>query len=351
MRDKPAHIAAYEVILGNANPRFSGVTSTMLQTLPYQITLMNIGILGAHNIPPTLSDRTVSFWQLVKYLRDPLPDGRARIFHARRNNEMIQALLLKHLFGLKLKILFTSTAQRHHTRFTRWLMSRVDCIISTCQAAANYLEHPPAAIIPHGIRTDIYFPEEKNAASNSIKVGIFGRVRKQKGTALFVDAILALMPKYPELEAIIVGAVTPEQRGFAEELKTRIEASGFASRIRILGEQPFEQLPNLFRSVDIVTALSESEGFGLTVLEAMSSGAAVIATRAGAWPDIIEEGRQGFVIPVNDKASLTARLEELIRHPERMHIMGRTGRQLVLERYRIESEARQLCDIYKQLMI
>src|SRR6056297_2862303 len=109
-------VMSIEVILGNSNPRFSGVTSTMLQVLPEQMKRMEVAVMGGHNLPPEAP--VVDFWDVVRLARHPLPDGRTRVFHARRNDEMIQALILKHLFGADLRIVFTSTAQRHHTGFT-----------------------------------------------------------------------------------------------------------------------------------------------------------------------------------------------------------------------------------------
>ena len=123
-----------ELILGNSNKRFSGVTSTMLQVLSRQWSLLPVAVLGDHFLPKQAT--AISFLSLIKHGRSPLADGRFRIFHARRNNEMIQALILKMLFRVKIKIVFTSTAQRHHTGFTRWLIKQMDGIISTCDAAA-----------------------------------------------------------------------------------------------------------------------------------------------------------------------------------------------------------------------
>ena len=143
-------IANTELILGNSNKRFSGVTSTMLQVLSRQKSLLSVAVLGDHFLPSEMP--SISFLSLAKYGREPLADGRFRVFHARRNNEMIQALILKTLFGVKLKIVFTSTAQRHHTSLTRWLMSQMDGIVSTCAAAASYLKLPANIIIPHGER-------------------------------------------------------------------------------------------------------------------------------------------------------------------------------------------------------
>ncbi|HKK94583.1 MAG TPA: hypothetical protein VJ925_14205, partial [Longimicrobiales bacterium] len=169
-----------EVILGNSNPRFSGVTSTMLQVLPEQMKRMDVAVMGAHNLPPGAP--VVGFWDVVRLARHPLPDGRTRVFHARRNDEMIQALLLKHLFGADLRVVFTSTAQRHHTRFTNWLMGRMDGLLSTCRAAAEYMRLPPDRIIPHGVDTAIYAPPDDRGRAwdrlglpGRYGIGIFGR--------------------------------------------------------------------------------------------------------------------------------------------------------------------------------
>lgn len=342
-------LADSEVILGNSNPRFSGVTSTMLQTLAHQQTLLPICVLGKHHLENELETFGVGFWQAVRMFRKALPSGKPRVFHARRNDEMIQALILKHVFRVKLKIVFTSTAQRHHSAFTRWLISKMDAVLSTCEAAASYLKQPPQAIIPHGIRSDIYFPSAEVWPKREITIGMFGRVREQKGSHLFVQAVLDVFPRHPNVKARIVGAIAANETDFVSQLQRDIDAAGLTDRIQFLGEQDFDQLPELFRTSQIVTALSRTEGFGLTVLEAMSSGAAVIATEAGAWPEVIENGKQGWVIPVGDLNTLISKLETLIGSPELIEQMGKAGRTRILEHYKVEHEAAKLCDVYRQL--
>lgn len=343
-----------ELILGNSNKRFSGVTSTMLQTLEYQRNIMPVCVLGAHHLEdPSLA---VTFWQLAKSLRKPLPNGKNRVFHARRNNEMIQALLLKHIFAAKIRIVFTSTAQRYHTWLTRWLMSKMDAVISTCQAAASYLKTPPASIIPHGIREDIYLPPaDKKQKLHELgyefdsAIGIFGRVREQKGVHHFVRAAIAALPQQPAALALVVGAITQDNQSFVDGLKAEIAAAGLEQRILFTGERPFSELPGLFQSMSLVAALSRTEGFGLTVLEAMSSGAAVLATDAGAWREVIREDVDGYVVPVEDGDAITARLALMLSDSEKLATMGANGRQRVLDCYTVAREARQLCEFFQSI--
>ncbi|NRB42430.1 MAG: glycosyltransferase family 4 protein, partial [Pseudomonadales bacterium] len=297
-----------DVILGNSNSRFSGVTSTMLQTLAVQKSILGLKVMGPHHLPD--AELAITFFNTVKLCKTPLKNGRPRIFHARRNDEMIQALLLKKLFRCDLRIVFTSTAQRHHSGFTKWLMGQMDAIISTCAAAASYLETPPKTIIPHGVDTQVYYPSENRQQlfialgkelgfKGDYGIGIFGRVREQKGVHLFVRAAIIALKKQPQFTAIITGAISADNQDFVDQLKQEIKTHGLEKRIVFLGEQPFDKIPALMRSVSLLAALSDNEGYGLTPLEALSSGTAVLTTKAGAWPEIVENGVNGYIEAVN----------------------------------------------------
>ena len=257
-----------QLILGNSNKRFSGVTSTMLQTLPEVRKLMPLAVMGSHHLPSSTS--TIRFWVLV-LLRD-----RTRIFHARRNNEMIQALAARKL-GAKIKIIFTSTAQRHHTRFTRWLISQMDGIITTCSAANSYLETPANIVIPHGIDLERYQPPiDKQKAWEALGfpgefgIGIFGRVRPSKGIDILVDSAIHVLKNNPKPTVIIVGETTPKFRDYQNTLQAKIEKAGLSKRIHFSWKKAQQRSAWSFpRNVNCSSSFPETEGFGLTVPEAM----------------------------------------------------------------------------------
>ena len=335
-----------QLILGNSNKRFSGVTSTMLQTLPEVRKLMPLAVMGRHHLPSGTS--TIRFWDLV-LLRD-----RIRIFHARRNNEMIQALVARKL-GAKIKIIFTSTAQRHHTRFTRWLISQMDGIITTCSAANSYLETPANIVIPHGIDLERYQPPiDKQKAWEALGfpgefgIGIFGRVRPSKGIDILVDSAIHVLKNNPKPTVIIVGETTPKFRDYQNTLQAKVEKAGLSKRIIFHGKKPSNALPGLFQGMSIVAALSRNEGFGLTVPEAMASGCAVLASHAGAWQDIITEGLHGFTVPVDDLEATQASLEKLLDTD--LEVMGSAGREHVEKHYTIQREAKSLVDFYQKIL-
>src|ERR1700722_12312764 len=223
-----------QLIVPNLHRRYSGVTATNRMVAPKLARMLNAAWFGPE-APDGIARMSIA--DLLKLWRRRTP----LIWHARRNNEMIVGVLLKSL-GWPLKLVFTSAAQRHHSWITRWLIRRMDAIIATSDVSASFLK-VRSTVIAHGVDTDIYAPPADRAAAfaeaglpGSFAIGCFGRVRAQKGTDVFVEAMCRLLPRYPDFTAVIVGAITPEQSGFANELKQRIDAAGLQARIVIMGE-------------------------------------------------------------------------------------------------------------------
>jgi len=340
------------LILGNSSKRFSGVTSTMLQVLPHQIERLDTWVLGDANLPEGY--RVLTFWQAVKLLRRQR--DMTFVFHARRNDEMIQALFLKLLSKAPFKIFFTSTAQRYHSGFSRWLMRKMDAVISTCDAAASYMVRKPERLIPHGIDIGRFNPlDSKPTALAQLGyperrgVGIFGRVRHQKGVDVLVDAMLPLLEKHQDVDVFIVGEITPSEQAFADQMQLKIQRANQQDRVHILGKQPFAELPRWFAAMDVVCALSRNEGFGLTVLEALASGSAVVASEAGAWPDILSKDDVGLLVACGDIDATRHALDALLSDDERRAAMATRGRALIEKEYTVEREARQLCEFAEQV--
>ena len=338
-----------EVILGNSNKRFSGVTSTMLATLPGVAERCEVAVLGAHFVPKGV--RVIGFIEMIKISRKPLIDGKWRVFHARRNDEMIQALISKQLFGAKLKIIFTSTAQRNHSRFTKFLMGKMDGILSTCQAAADYLEPPPDEIIPHGVNLEEFYPAPSRDTlwkslghGGEFGIGAFGRVRPSKGTDLLVRAAIPLLKADLRLTVIIIGETTSKYQAFQADLQSEIDAAGLTDRILFLGKLPFSEVKRYFRGVSLVTALSRNEGFGLTVLEAMASGASVIATKAGAWAEILAH-QPNSIVPEYSVDQVKQTLMQKLTISD-LKSEGKANHHYVSENYSITNEVDKLCDYY-----
>jgi mannosyltransferase len=267
---------------------------------------------------------------------------------------MLVGLALK-LLGWPFLLVFTSAAQRYHSWITRLLIDRMDAVIATTDAAASYLRRS-ATVVEHGVDTDMYRPPADRDAAfaeaqlpGRFAIGCFGRVRLQKGTDLFVEAMCRLLPRYPDFSAVVVGAETADQRTFAERLKAQVRAAGLADRIRFFGELPIGEVPRWFQRIAIYAFTSRTEGFGLTLLEAMAAGNALVAARAGAAERVIDPGRTGVLVPPGDVDALVAALEPLMRDPQAAAAMGRRARERVLKDFSIEREAEDVVQAYRQV--
>jgi mannosyltransferase len=346
----PKNISAgdLQLIVPNLHRRYSGVTATNRMVAPKLAGMIRAAWLGP-DAPDGIARMGAADLVKLWCRRAPL------IWHARRNNEMIAGVLLRSL-GWPLKLVFTSAAQRHHSWITRWLIRRMDAIIATSDISASFLKRA-ATVIPHGVDTDTYAPPENRAAAfaeaglpGRYAIGCFGRVRAQKGSDVFVDAMCRLLPRYPDFTAVLVGAITPEQTAFASDLKTRIETAGLKSRIVITGERPIEEVQRWYRRLTIYAFTSRNEGFGLTLIEAMAAGAALVASRAGAAEFVVEDGVTGVLTPPGDVDALVAALEPLMRDPASAAAMGERGRARVLEKFSLDAEARGIADVYRGLV-
>jgi mannosyltransferase len=159
-----------------------------------------------------------------------------------------------------------------------------------------------------------------------------------------------LLPRYPDFTAVMVGAIVPEQMPLAGELKTRIDAAGLSSRIVITGELEIEEVQRWYQRLTIYAFTSRNEGFGLTLIEAMAAGAALVASRAGAAELVVEDGVTGVLVPTGDADALAAALEPLMRDVAAANAMGMRARQRVLDKFSLDAEAKAIVGVYRRLV-
>ena len=335
-----------EIVAPNLKRRLSGVTATVVRLVPVQARALGIAVVGP-GLPDALP--RLSWAQVAR-----LPRDRPRVWHARRNTEMLLGLALRHLLRRRLRLLFTSAAQRRHSRYTRALIARMDAVVATSRQAASFLERP-ATVIPHGVDAQAFRPAEDRGALREalalppgLWVGCFGRIRPQKGTDVLVEALLALMPERPDLRVLIVGRA--DDAAFAAGLRERIAGAGMADRFRWAEHLSWEALAERYRAMDLYAAPQRWEGFGLTPLEAMASGVPVVATEVGAFPDLILDGGTGALVPPGDAAAMAAAMAALLDDDARREGMGRAARAHVESRHAIEAEALALEAVYREIL-
>jgi mannosyltransferase len=347
-------ISDVEIIAPNFKKRLSGVTSTIIQLIPVQRTLgQKVAVLGP-GLPDSLPH--IGYSALLSLWRRP-KNRALRVWHARRNIEMLPALFLRDILRMKLKIVFTSASQRKHSGWTKFLVRQMDAVIATSNRTAAYLEVPSTTIM-HGIDTQRFFPAADKAAAKTALglpadkkiAGCFGRVRHQKGTDLFVDSMISLLPQRPDWIAIIAGRATSAHVSFENELKNKVKAAGLGERILFVGEHT--NIPDWYRALDLFIAPQRWEGFGLTPLEAMATQVPVIATDVGAFSELLVTGdnETGILIPAKDLAAMTGAAATLMDDTQRAKFASDRGLARATDDFSIAGEAARIGAVYEKLL-
>lgn len=341
-----------DVIAPNFKRRLSGVTSTVVRLVPLQAKQIAIAT-SAPDMPQQVPNLAMA--SLLTMSRKG-PSGH-RVWHARRNSEMLGGLALKYLLGKRLRMLFTSASQRHHTGLTKWLIRRMDHVVATSGKTAKYLDGP-AVVIHHGINTDDFSPTGDRAAlrarlglpETALIAGCYGRIRAQKGTDVFVTAMLEQAAAHPDLIGLVMGRATDQYKDFEADLMAQVKARGLSDRIRFLPEVPVWDMADWYRVLDLYVAPQRWEGFGLTPLEAMACGVPVLATRVGAFEELIDAGTTGQLVDPDNIPALSAATGAMLEDRAKLALMGAAARDHVLAKFRIQAEAEALIAIYRRLL-
>lgn len=343
-------IRTLQVIAPNFKKRLSGVTATVVRLVPIQAREIAIAATG-----PVIPAHVPQI-PLSTLITMPCkgPNGGPRIWHARRNVEMIGGLALKYLFGKRLKLVFTSASQRKQTGLTRWLIRRMDAVVATSVRTAGYLEHP-AQVIMHGIDLDDYAPATDRAAlraqlglPDATLIGCYGRIRSSKGTDVFAQAIMGVMRSH-DCHALIMGRAVPKDRAFLKEIKDQIAHAGLSDRVHFLPEVPVEDMADWYRVLDLYVAPQRWEGFGLTPIEAMACGVPVIATRVGAFEQIVTP-ETGSLVEPDDPRTLENAITAALAAPAQLADWRANTRPHVAKQFSIEREAAELATLYRLLL-
>ncbi len=338
-------------VVTNLHPRYAGVSATVRALVPLQQERQPTAVLDWGKLE--LSG-TIGLRDLLRFGWAPPAGQTHRIWHARRAGELLLGLVLRAI-GQPWRFVYTSPSPRRHGAWWRAIVNRADAVIAVTERAASFLDSH-TAVIPHGVDTRVFTPPACKRAAwrasglpGSYGIGLFGRIRKAKGTDLFVDAMCSVLPRHPEFTAVMTGLCKPRDRAFKLELEERIAAAGLRDRCVFLGDLNGAAIRTWYQRVSLCAAPARSEGFGLTPLEAMASGAAAVTSREGFFPALIVPGVNGSIVDTGDAQALGRAVEELIRDPEALLALGARARADVVANHSIEVEVARILEVYAGL--
>ncbi|RLJ41402.1 mannosyltransferase [Litoreibacter meonggei] len=336
----------------NFNKNFTGVSATAAGVVRAQAKGFDLRLVG-HSLPGCPDPIDL---KTARMLSRRAPDGYPfSIWHVRRNTEMRAAIWARDVLRLPIRIVFTSAAQRRHSAFPRWLISRMDAVIATTEAASEYVPHV-RAVVPHGVDTETFHPANNRATAWAAtgfpgKRGIatVGRIRPEKGTDQFVDSMIRVLPSQPDTTALVIGRAGGSNDAFLGDLKARVAAANLKDRILFPGEIESVQLRKVLRGLSLLVPLPRYEGYGMTPLEAMASGVPFVATDTGYFRAFSAQGDAGHVVPLGDVDGAAAKVENLLDNPDRLETMSRHALEVARNSYGIQTEVDGINAVYQQL--
>jgi glycosyltransferase involved in cell wall biosynthesis len=174
-------------------------------------------------------------------------------------------------------------------------------------------------------------------------VGTVARMAPQKGLQYLVYAAASLAGRYPRMRFVIAGD-GPEQPAL-QELTRRM---GLGGRISFPGF--IRNIPAMLSQIDIFVLPSLAEGLAITLLEALAAGCAVVASRVGGVPEVIEHGTTGLLVPPASSGALAGAVAALAENPFLRRNVSLAGRKRVLEQFTIDKMLMQTGSVYESLI-
>jgi len=250
-----------------------------------------------------------------------------------------------------------------HAPFDRWLASRPVGYLCISQAIAHWLQQQvgsgrPMAVVYNGVALADFVPGEGREAArlslglrpDDLAVGLIGRLEPWKGQTVFLEALAQARQEYPALRGLIIGDAQPAFPHYEAELRQRAAALGLGSGVIFAGRR--DDLGPVLAALDLVAHTSVTpEPFGRVIIEAMAAARPVIASDAGAGPEIVTDGETGRIVPAGDVAALATAMVALARSPAERQRLAQAGRALVATRFTAEATARAVVDFYERLNI
>lgn len=127
-----------------------------------------------------------------------------------------------------------------------------------------------------------------------------------------------------------------------------VESLGIARRVTVVGAVP--DVEDYLHASDLGLYTSESESFGLSILEGMFHGHAILATRAGGVPEVVVDGETGFLFAPGDIEGFAGRLQQMVEAPERFRDLGQRGRARAEALFSAERIVGQYLEVYRRVL-
>lgn len=210
-------------------------------------------------------------------------------------------------------------------------------------AVAFDMQPAGISVVLNGIDTEEFRPLPNTVKNPNRVMAAVSSDQPLKGMRYLLEGVAKVLPKYPDLELLLVGQ--PKEGGESSAL---IKDLGLSKHIRCVSGISTEDLVGFYNEAAVVIVPSVYEGFGLPAGEAMACGTAVISTDGGALPEVV--GDAAIQVPVRDSSAIAEALDALLASPAKREQLAAAGRQRIEELFCWRRAAQQMTNYYWQVL-
>lgn len=210
----------------------------------------------------------------------------------------------------------------------------------------GYFEARQTVVVPNGLEDAArpYLPVQRSART-PVRILFVGVLCESKGVLTLLQAVSILHQAQAPVRVDVMGEFISS--AFQEEVLTYCQAHGLQDIVTFPGVKQGDEKWQYFREADIFCFPShyESESFGNVAVEAMMFSLPVVATQWRGIPDIVEDGKTGWLVPIKDPEVTANALQHLIREPDQRHALGAAGRAKYEAQYQLSTFVATMEDV------
>ena len=179
----------------------------------------------------------------------------------------------------------------------------------------------------------------------ALLLGTVANLFPRKGYDVMLRALPLIIREAPAVHYVMIGT---GENAYEQELKSLAARLGIEDRVHFVGFQ--EDVAPFLSALSLYVHPARMEGFGIAVVEALGAGKAVVATRVGGLPEVVDHERTGLLVAPDDPEELSAAILSLLRDDGRRKAMGERGAQVVRERFTVTASVAAMDRLYRQVL-
>lgn len=239
-----------------------------------------------------------------------------------------------------------------HKMMLKYNLKKADRILSTSNIMAKETKlytNKDIEVTPFGIDMEQFKPtstKEEFFNKDDIVIGTVKTLEDKYGIEYLIRAFKIVSDKYSNLplKLLIVGGGSLEKN-----LKNLVKELNIEDKAIFTGRVPFSDVPKYHNMLSVSVSVSNSESFGVAIIEASSCSKPVVVSNVGGLPEVVEDSVSGFVVPPRDPQKTAEAIEKLVLDKSLREQIGRNGRERVKRLYNWDDNVKQMIKIYEEL--